>query len=49
MNRKMHKGAEDLIKSGRYDNSDSFSVVIQPIMKQAKPPLNVNIMLNNFF
>ena len=32
---------EQLIASGRYDNNDQFTVVLQPFMKEMKPPLLV--------
>ena len=34
-------GTEELVKSGRYDTSDDFTVVIQPFMKLMKPPKTV--------
>ena len=34
-------GTEELIKSGIYDTSDDFAVVIQPFMKFMKPPKTV--------
>jgi phospholipase B1, membrane-associated len=33
---------EQLIASGRYDNNDQFTVVLQPFMKEMKPPLLAN-------
>jgi len=32
------QGTEDLIASGRYDDKDDFTVVLQPFMKEMRPP-----------
>ena len=33
---------KELIASGRYDSSDSFTVVLQTFMEEMKPPLLVS-------
>jgi phospholipase B1 len=35
-------GIEDLISSGRYDDTADFTVVVQPLMKYTVPPLQPN-------
>jgi hypothetical protein len=37
----MNTFVEALVASGRYDTTDSFTVVVQPFMKQATIPLLV--------
>lgn len=33
----------DLVGSGRYDDKEDFTVVVQPFLRQTTPPLNVRI------
>jgi hypothetical protein len=44
----MQVGANDLVSSGRYDTTDTFTVVAQPFMTQMGPPKTV-ISRENFF
>ena len=41
MTRSMNNGLVDLVNSGRYDTSDTFTVVLQPFMNEQLPPLRV--------
>jgi phospholipase B1 len=39
MTKKIHQNLIALVNSRRYDTDDQFTVVVQPFMKDASPPL----------
>mgnify|MGYP002789361957 CR=1 FL=1 len=48
MTKKMQRGIEDLINSGRYDTIDTFTVVLQPFMKYMTAPKKVDLLRKNY-